>query len=125
MIYDLAPMAQVANVSRSIKFYSHLGFKVRSCFGEPEPFWAALQSNLGILMLSRASKVVTSEQQGVLFYLYTADLQAVRQSLQAAGVTMSEVCYPPYMPEGQMTVSDPDGYCLLIGQSDCWRRAQA
>jgi hypothetical protein len=33
-------------------------------------------------------------------------------------VKVSRITYPDYMPKGEIRVEDPDGYCLLIGQSD-------
>ena len=121
MIYDLVPMAHVASVDRSIAFYARLGFDVRSRLGEPEAFWAALQSGQAIIMYSRASEPVVPAQQAILFYLYTADVLSLRTRLLAAGVTVSDIAFPPYMPEGEMRVTDPDGYCLLIGQATCGR----
>ncbi len=125
MIYDLAPMARVTRVNRSIEFYRHFGFEVQCCFGEPELAWAALHAKQGVLMLSRSDQPIAADQQAVLFYLYTTDLQKLRQQLQSAGINTGEVTFPFYMPEGEMSVTDPDGYCLLIGQSDCWRRPPA
>lgn len=125
MIYDLVPMAHVASVNRSIEFYARLGFEVRSRLGEPEAFWAALQSGQAIIMFSRASEPIVPAQQAVLFYLYTADVLSLRQRLLAAGITVSDIAFPPYMPAGEMRVTDPDGYCLLIGQSDMWTRSRS
>jgi hypothetical protein len=31
-------------------------------------------------------------------------------------VEVSEIGRPFYMPNGEIRITDPDGYCLLIGQ---------
>jgi hypothetical protein len=69
-------------------------------------------------MLTRASAPVIPSQQAILFYLYSPDLIALREHLLAAGVKVSPITYPEYMPKGEIRVEDPDGYVLLIGQSD-------
>ncbi len=69
-------------------------------------------------MLARASGTIIADQQAVLFYLYSPDLIALREHLLAAGVKVSSITYPDYMPKGEIRVQDPDGYVLLIGQAD-------
>jgi hypothetical protein len=56
--------------------------------------------------------------QGVLFYMYSPNLVALREHLLGLGVKVSEITYPFYMEKGEMQMDDPDGYCLLIGQCD-------
>ena len=68
-------------------------------------------------MFARASGPVIASQQAVLFYLCSPDLIALRDHLLATGVKTSPITYPDYMPKGEIRVDDPDGYCLLIGQS--------
>ena len=86
-------------------------------------------------MLAVASDSVKPEQQAILFYLYCADVSAMRAHLLASGISdggkffggpgpnggrsvVFETTYPDYMPKGELRVADPDGYCLLIGQDD-------
>jgi hypothetical protein len=68
-------------------------------------------------MVTRASEPVVPSQQAVLFYLYSPNLVALREHLITAGVRVSPITYPEYMPKGEIRVDDPDGYCLLIGQA--------
>jgi hypothetical protein len=68
-------------------------------------------------MFARASGPVDASQQAVLFYLYSPNLVALREHLISAGVRVSPVTYPDYMPKGEVRVEDPDGYTLLIGQA--------
>jgi len=69
-------------------------------------------------MVTRASEPVVASQQAVLFYLYSPDLIALREHLAASGVKVSAITYPEYMLKGEICLVDPDGYTLLIGQSD-------
>ena len=69
-------------------------------------------------MLTRASGPVNAGEQAVLFYLYSPDLAAYRNDLLALGIAVSPISYPTYMPKGEIRIEDPDGYVLLVGQSD-------
>jgi hypothetical protein len=68
-------------------------------------------------MFARATEPVVPGQQSVLFYLYSPTLVALREHLVSAGVRISPIIYPEYMPKGEVRVEDPDGYILLIGQA--------
>jgi hypothetical protein len=69
-------------------------------------------------MFARASAPVIPSQQAVLFDLYSPDLVALREHLLVSNIKVSPITYPDYMPKGEIRVEDPDGYCMLIGQSD-------
>jgi hypothetical protein len=113
---SLVPMASVADVERSIAFYSYLGFEVGNTFipeGETKPSWAWLQSGDAQLMLSGINKVV-AEKHSVLFYVYTNDVAAARASLIEAGLSPGEIATPFYAPRGEFELIDPDGYVIMI-----------
>ena len=118
-LHGLVPIAHVANVARSIDFYRQLGFKVRNTL-EPDGqlVWAWLDNGKAHLMLSRAGQTMASGARDVILYLYAADVVAYREQLAAAGINVGPIEYPPYMPEGEFGLEDPDGYCLLVGQTD-------
>jgi catechol 2,3-dioxygenase-like lactoylglutathione lyase family enzyme len=127
-------MAHVADVEQSIRFYELLGFHVRDRVQHAgRTQWAWLTSGKGHLMLAAASGPVVPEQQATLFYLYSDDLAALRTHLLASGLAdgaghgegasdrrrvVFKMSHPFYMPEGEIRVIDPDGYCLLIGQCE-------
>jgi hypothetical protein len=118
-ITGLIPMAHVADVQGSVDFYKLLGMEVRgSLKGEDLQLrWAHVACEQAHLMLARASGPIVSEQQAVLFYLYSPNLVALRDRLIAAGVGVSEITYPEYMTKGEVRLEDPDRYVLLIGQA--------
>lgn len=131
-VHCVVPMAHVADVERSIAFYAHLGFRVQSRREHAgRTVWAWLQSGPAALMLTAASEPVDPRAQAILLYMYSRDVAALRARLLAAGLTdggtftgaplpissaVFEPTLPDYMPEGEIRVADPDGYCLLIGQ---------
>jgi catechol 2,3-dioxygenase-like lactoylglutathione lyase family enzyme len=112
-------MAHVADVQRSVDFYKRLGMELRGSLknSSGDLQWAHVACEQAELMLARASEPVVASQQAVLFYLYSPDLVALRDHLIAAGVRVSPITYPAYMPKGEIRIDDPDGYCLLIGQA--------
>ncbi len=144
----LIPMAHVRSVQASIEFYAHLGFGCVSRLDglDGRPFWAMLRSPRTAtqggaeLMLAAADSAIDAGQQAVLFYMYTADVSAIRRRLLDAGLpdggqyrgqalpslapggdpidyrVVYEIARPHYMPMGEVRVHDPDGYVLLVGQ---------
>lgn len=142
-VKDHVPMAHVNDVDESIAFYALLGFSCESRFSDEEgqPYYAALRSEQAELMLTRASGLVDASQQAVLFYMYADDVEGLRNHLLQKGLANAgrvpgdrkmgdhdraipdgaavfDVCYPFYMTAGEVRVHDPDGYVVLIGQSD-------
>lgn len=125
-ISGLVPMIHVADVERSAAFYRHLGFEIGNYVprhGGPMG-WAWLYAPNTAdwrrgpnLMLSCSEETVDPSAQAVLFYLYAADLKALRDSLLAQGIAAGKITYPEYLPDGEFRVEDPDGYVLMIAQS--------
>jgi catechol 2,3-dioxygenase-like lactoylglutathione lyase family enzyme len=118
-VTGLIPMAHAADVQRSVDFYKLLGMEVRGSLktsgGELQ--WVHVACEQADLMFARASEPVVASQQAVLFYLYSPNLVALREYLISAGVRVSPITCPDYMPKGEVWVKDPDGYTLLIGQA--------
>jgi catechol 2,3-dioxygenase-like lactoylglutathione lyase family enzyme len=46
------------------------------------------------------------------------DLVALRAALVGHGIAVGEITHPAYMKEGEIRLEDPDGYVLLVGQTD-------
>jgi catechol 2,3-dioxygenase-like lactoylglutathione lyase family enzyme len=125
-ISGIVPMIHVKDVERSAAFYRLLGFEIGNYVPREGPpmAWAWLYSPKAPdwkrganLMLTRSGRPIDPETQEVLFYLYAADLPALRTSLIANGVDASEISYPEYLPKGECCVKDPDGYILMIAQA--------
>jgi predicted enzyme related to lactoylglutathione lyase len=112
-------MAHVEDVQRSIEFYRQIGFEVGNMLevgGRLQ--WAWVKSGSAHLMLTRSARPMNPDAQGVLFYLYAPDVVEYRNELAARGVKVSELSYPEYAVAGEFGVSDPNGYCLLVGRGD-------
>jgi len=124
-VSGLVPMLPVQDVERSAAFYELLGFAV----GNRQPregrmHWAWLYA-LHVpdwrrgpnLMLTRSDRVIELGVSRILFYLYAANLVALREELVRAGQRPGPIQYPEYLPKGELRLLDPDGYCLMIAQS--------
>ena len=124
-ISGLVPMLHVADVERSAAFYRLLGFEIGNHVPPAGPMHWAWMYAPGVpdwkrgpnLMLARSECAIEASTQGVLFYLYAADLPALRSALISKGVDAGEIVYPEYLPNGEFRLQDPDGYTLMIGQS--------
>jgi hypothetical protein len=113
----LIPFVHVDDVERSIAFYQYFGFVVTSIYKYREtPVWAALQSGGAELMVTRDGDPIDPAGQGILFYLYSPDLAALRAQLLAVGVEAVEIEDGTPGPREEMKVTDPDGYVLMVAQ---------
>jgi len=114
-----APFTHVADVARTVAFYEQLGCTIHNTHRAPDGtlVWAMLTAGKANLMFALASDPIDAGQQAVLFYLYSSDLVALRQHLLDGGIKAPAIKYPFYMEKGELRITDPDGYVLLIGQS--------
>ena len=114
----LIPFVHVRDVERSIAFYYHLGFVVTSVYKyRGSPAWAELCSEHALLMVSTGEPIDQADQ-GILFYLYSNNLAALRQQLLAAGIDAGEIADGTPGPREQMRLTDPDGYVLMVAQTE-------
>jgi len=115
----LVPIVRVQDVERSIDFYRRLGFEMRNKLEtDGRVVWTWLDSGKAYLMLNRSQGAMTQGVRDEILYLYSPDLVAYRDPLAADGIKVGPIEYPPYMPEGEFGIDDPDGYCILVGQTD-------
>jgi hypothetical protein len=59
--------------------------------------------------------------------MYTPDLVALREQLLAAGVKVPPIRYPGYMPSGEISFADPDGYLVFVShwgksEQEAWEK---
>ena len=118
-VSGLVPFVHVEDVERSIAFYYHLGFIVASVYKyRGTPVWAELRSEGAELMVSTDGDSIDPAGQGVLFYLYSGDLRALREQLLVAGIHVGEIVDGTPGPSQEMRLTDPDGYVLMVAQLD-------
>jgi hypothetical protein len=115
-VSGLIPFVHVRDVGRSIAFYHHLGLVVTSVYKyRGDPAWAELSSDGATLMIATGDPIHQADQ-GILFYLYSNNLAALRQQLLATGIDVGEIEDGTPGPREQMQLTDPDGYVLKIAQ---------
>ena len=115
-VCGLIPFVHVENVQRSIDFYYHLGFLVTSVYKyRGQPAWAELRSDGAELMVSTGD-AIDQANQGVLFYLYSHDLAALRKQLLTGGIEVGQIVDGTPGPRQEMRLTDPDGYVLMVAQ---------
>jgi catechol 2,3-dioxygenase-like lactoylglutathione lyase family enzyme len=118
---SLVPMLPVTDVPRAIVFYEQLGFKVGNTFtpdGASEPVWAWLYSGRAHLMVNRAEGAVLATHHSAALWLYSEDVKGAHAQLEARGLDVGEIGYPPYNRGGEFHVHDPDGYAVFIAQAE-------
>lgn len=128
----LAPFVHVADVERSLSFYAQLGLAVASRHAvDGRTVWGSMRRGQAHVMFALADGALDDLVQGVLLYLYSPDVRALRTHLVGCGLrelaelppqgVSARSCVFPirrpfYMPAGELRLHDPDGYCLLVGQ---------
>jgi catechol 2,3-dioxygenase-like lactoylglutathione lyase family enzyme len=116
-VHSVMPYVHVGDVERSIDFYRLFGFEVVSRWPrDGGPGAAFIKSGVAKMLLAPASAPIDPSAQAALLYMHVADVVALRRKLTAVGITVTDVTHPDYMPNGEIGVVDPDGYCVLIGQ---------
>jgi catechol 2,3-dioxygenase-like lactoylglutathione lyase family enzyme len=126
LVTGLVPFLPVRNVEHSTAFYKLLGFEVGNRVPrEGVMGWAWLYVPQASdwrrganLMLSCSDREGDLANPGTLYYLYAADLVALREKLIAAGFGPGPITYPDYLPKGEFKIQDPDGHTLMLAQSD-------
>ncbi len=122
MVIDaMVPMLSVADIERSIAFYTTvLPFQVAQKAGPAgAPSWALLQAGAVKLMLSKSGRAgsVQRLRPSDSDILLTFSVDSVREAqavLQAKGITVGDIERQPYGIE-EFRLRDPDGYELAIG----------
>ena len=116
-VSGLVPFVHVEDVERTIAFYYHLGFILASVYKyRGTSVWAELRSEGAVLMVSTDGDSIDPAGQGVLFYLYSDNLAALREQLLADGLRVGEIVDGTPGPPEEMRLTDPDGYVLMVAQ---------
>jgi catechol 2,3-dioxygenase-like lactoylglutathione lyase family enzyme len=116
-VSGLVPFVHVEEVERSNAFYYHLGFIIESIYTyRGTPVWAGLRSEGAELMVSTDGDSVDPAGQGILFYLYSDNLVALREQLLAEGIDAGEIVDGTPGPREEIRITDPDGYVLRVAQ---------
>lgn len=122
------PLLHVADVERSLRFYSLLGFETVDLERTDGTIgWARAHCEGGAIMFVQIEESRVSGHDRFLLYLYTPDLPTLCAQLADAGVEVGPISYPEYMRSGELCLKDPDGYTVLIGhwsnrEHEAWER---
>ena len=121
------PLLHVAEIERSIRFYELLGFTTVDTDRAQPLGWARLHCEGGAVMFLRAEEPVDASTQAVMLYMYTPDLAGLRQHLLASGIKVPPIRYPEYMRSGEINLTDPDGYLIMVGhwgksEQEAWEK---
>jgi hypothetical protein len=121
------PVLHVAEIERSLLFYELLGFVTIDTDRATPLGWARMHCEGGALMFLRAEEPMDGSARGMPLYMYTPDLIALREQLLAAGVKVPPIDHPEYAPAGEICISDPDGYLILVAhwgkpEQEAWEK---
>jgi hypothetical protein len=109
------PLIHASSVEDSIRFYQLLGFELIDTDRCNPLGWARMHCEGGAIMFLRTDHPADLAEPTML-YMYTPDLTALRDQLIAAGLRVPPIKYPHYMLSGEVTLYDPDGTKIFVGQ---------
>ena len=113
----LIRFVHVEDVHRSIDFYHPLEsvYKYKGT-----PVWAELESDRAQLMVSTDGDSIDRAGHGVLFYLYSSELAALRDQLLGAGIDAGEIeDGTPISGHGSGWVTIPSRAARALSHSRC------
>jgi hypothetical protein len=121
------PMLHVAEIEKSIRFYELLGFVTVDTDRAQPLGWARMHCEGGAVMFLRAEEPVDASSHSMLLCMYTPDLIELREQLLAGGIKVSPIRRPEYMPSGEISLADPDGYAILVShwgksEQEAWEK---
>ena len=108
------PMLHVADIERSIRFYELLGFATIDTDRCQPLGWARMHCKGGAVMFLRAEHPIDPSAQALMLYMYTPDLAGLREHLLGNGVQVPPIRHPEYMPSGEIGITDPDGFLIIV-----------
>jgi catechol 2,3-dioxygenase-like lactoylglutathione lyase family enzyme len=121
LVVDLVPFIFVADVERSITSYEELGFRVVKRY-EPEgrlEFAGMEATATAKVMLARVDSVPETGPDAPppgFLYLYTRDLDALRDRLAGRGFDVREIEDGRPGPDCELCVIDPDGHSHMVAE---------
>lgn len=120
LVFNVIPFTRVADVDRSVDYYATLGFVTDGEFIQNGVRQFASMHAKTVrsarIFFQRSCDPIVPDQQQISFYCWTDDLVALHARLGVKGYNPSEIRSPDHMPDGEFTLTDPDGYRIAIGQ---------
>lgn len=117
-LQSMYPATYVGDIDRSRAFYGLFGFQEQRSGSAATAAWSVLRNDKYSLLLASTRPSLAVPRLPLLFYFFFTDLDAVVSGVQAAGLEVTHVGYPPHALGGEAKLLDPDGNTVLIGQRE-------
>jgi catechol 2,3-dioxygenase-like lactoylglutathione lyase family enzyme len=119
-IFTTTPLFVVAEMQRSLDFYTKLGFTEHSLWGEPTTCFAMVRRGGFEIMLSLTEspdRIRPNGPGGIWdMYIRLEDVAAEIAALTAAGVKLDRGPTDAFYQMREIEVVDPDGYRICLAQ---------
>ena len=117
-VRSMVAATYVNNLDASRAFYGLLGFREHSSGKADGSAWAVMQHEDVSVLLALTGSALDIPALPLLFYFFYDDIEAVADTLEGAGVTVTRTGHPPHALGGEVKVLDPDGNTVLLGQRE-------
>jgi catechol 2,3-dioxygenase-like lactoylglutathione lyase family enzyme len=108
----------VKDIDTSRAFYELLGFREHSSGKAEISAWSVMRHDDMSVLLAMTGPALEIPPLPLLFYFFYEDLDAVVCAVGRAGVPVTRTGHPPHALGGEVTVLDPDGNTVLLGQRE-------
>jgi len=112
----IVPILPVRDLTRAIDFYQQLGFSAKRY--RDGDFYAFIQRDGRELHLSKTPEIVPEHNLvRVYLYLHQGTAAALEAHCRTAGMTIDEPLTLREWKMKEFVLRDPDGNCLIFGES--------
>jgi catechol 2,3-dioxygenase-like lactoylglutathione lyase family enzyme len=122
-VQSMVGVTYVRDLDLSRAFYRLLGFREQASDRAESSAWAVMRHDQVAVLLAMTGLAAEVPPLPMLFYFFYTDLAAITGELERAGVPVTRTGHPPHALGGEVSVVDPDGNTVLLGQRE--RQASA
>lgn len=124
MFKALTPNLLVEDVTRSVDFYSMIGFeKILQVPEQGKPQWAMVKLDEVSLMLQEKKsaeldlpfRYTQGQHSGTLLYFDVEDVEAIRSMILGKALIIKEI-HSTFYGTNEMIIADPDHFLLIFAE---------
>lgn len=117
-VQSMVGVSYVRDIEASRAFYRLLGFYEQASDQDEASAWSVMRHDQVAVLLAMTGLAAQVPPLPMLFYFFYEDLSEVTGALEQAAVPVTHTGHPPHALGGEVSVVDPDGNTVLLGQRE-------
>ena len=115
-VQSMVGVTYVRDIKVSRAFYRLLGFHEQASAQDEVSAWSVMRHDQVAVLLAMTGLAPQVPPLPMLFYFFYDNLGEVTGKLERAAVPLTHTGHPPHALGGEVSVVDPDGNTVLLGQ---------